>query len=154
MVNSSTFSLQVIFGIFFMALSLLLAVSLTITSVDKLQHSPGAKYGYSLPHPTYPNPANIVMVFTQKIFPLDYVLFSLVSLYFVFAAMCGIKRMGIWCCCIKMFKVLYYNRRGPSWRRHYLLRRDIDNLQRYTDNLQCDTEILQARVWLRHFATF
>lgn len=96
---------EVIFGIFFMALSLLLVVSLTITSVDKLQHSLGPKTGYTLPTPTLPNPVNIVMIFAQKIFPLDYVLFSLMSLYFIFATMNGIKKMGIWCCCIKLYKV-------------------------------------------------
>ncbi|XP_065668272.1 probable lysosomal cobalamin transporter isoform X2 [Hydra vulgaris] len=96
---------QVLFGVFFLFISLLIMISLTITSIDKALHSLGLKSGYALPKPTFPNPVNIVMVYTQQVFPLDYLLFTGVILFFVFGCMNGIKKIGIWCCCIKMFKI-------------------------------------------------
>lgn len=96
---------EVVFGFAFLGVSLLIMISLTITSVDKAMNSLGYKVGYALPKPKLPNPVNIVMVNASKVFPLDYVLFSGMALFFIFASMNGIKRMGIWCCCIRMFKI-------------------------------------------------
>lgn len=96
---------QVVFGIVFLLISLLIMISLTITSIDKAMNSLGARHGYALPQPKLPNPVNIIMVHAQKVFPLDYILFTGMTLFFIFASMNGIKRMGIWCCCIKMFKI-------------------------------------------------
>ena len=96
---------EVVFGFAFLGISLLIMASLTVTSIDKAMHSLGPKAGYALPKPHLPNPINFVMVYAQKVFPLDYVLFSGMALFFIFASMSGLKRMGIWCCCIKMYKV-------------------------------------------------
>ncbi|XP_057313979.1 probable lysosomal cobalamin transporter [Hydractinia symbiolongicarpus] len=96
---------QVVFGIVFLSISLLIMISLTITSIDKAMNSLGARHGYALPQPKLPNPVNIIMVHAQKVFPLDYILFTGMTLFFIFASMNGIKRIGIWCCCIKMFKI-------------------------------------------------
>ncbi|EDO27417.1 predicted protein, partial [Nematostella vectensis] len=73
--------------------------------LDKALHSNGYQYGYSLPTPQLPNPINIIMVYAQRVFPLDYCLFLLVVLYFVYSSMAGIRRVGIRCCWIKLFKV-------------------------------------------------
>lgn len=96
---------EVVFGFGFLAISLLMMVSLTITNVDKDLNSLGYKQGYSLPRPKLPNPVNIIMIYASKVFPLDYVLFAGMALFFIFASMNGLKRMGIWCCCIRMFKI-------------------------------------------------
>jgi len=96
---------EVVFGFAFLAISLLMMISLTITNVDKELNSLGYKQGYSLPVPKLPNPVNIIMVHASKVFPLDYVLFSGMALFFIFASMNGLKRMGIWCCCIRLFKI-------------------------------------------------
>eukprot|EP00112_Aurelia_sp_Birch-Aquarium-sp1_P004805 Seg1545.2_Seg1545.9 transcript_id=Seg1545.2_Seg1545.9/GoldUCD/mRNA.D3Y31 product="putative lysosomal cobalamin transporter" protein_id=Seg1545.2_Seg1545.9/GoldUCD/D3Y31 len=99
---------RVFFGIIFLLISLLIMISVIITSIDKLKHSLGYKYGYALPKPTIFNPLNVIMVYAQKVFPLDYVLFVGMVLFLLFASMTGLKRMGIWCCCVRMFKIKAY----------------------------------------------
>eukprot|EP00794_Sanderia_malayensis_P004619 gene4619-5226_t len=94
-----------LFGILFLLLSLLIVISMLITSIDKMKHSLGYKYGYALPKPTITNPLNFIMVYAQKVFPLDYILFAGIVLFLLFASMCGLKRMGIWCCFVRMYKV-------------------------------------------------
>ncbi|EDO47438.1 predicted protein [Nematostella vectensis] len=96
---------EMVFGAFFLLVALLIFVSLFITCLDKALHSNGYQYGYSLPTPQLPNPINIIMVYAQIVFPLDYCLFLLVVLYFVYSSMAGIRRVGIRCCWIKLFKV-------------------------------------------------
>lgn len=99
---------RVFFGVLFLLISLLIVVSLLITSIDKMKHSLGYKYGYALPKPTITNPLNFIMVYAQKVFPLDYILFVGIMLFMLFASMCGLKKMGIWCCFIRMYKIKPY----------------------------------------------
>ncbi|XP_031550447.1 probable lysosomal cobalamin transporter [Actinia tenebrosa] len=96
---------EVVFGVFYLLFSLLLFVSLLLTCIDKAIHSEGYKYGYVLPKAQLPNPINIIMVYAQQVFPLDYCLFVAIVLYFIYASMAGIKRTGIRCCWIKLFKI-------------------------------------------------
>lgn len=96
---------EMVFGIFYLLLGVLIFVSLFLTCLDKAMNSLGYKYGYALPKPQLPNPINIVMVHAQKVFPLDYCLFVAVVLYFLYCTMCGIRAMGIRCCWIKLYKI-------------------------------------------------
>lgn len=97
---------EVVFGVVLLVLSLVMISSLIITSVEKLEHSLGPKSGYTLPSSFKSiNFCDKIMMLAQKVFPLDYILMTLMVLFFVFASMSGLKKMGIWCCCIKMFKI-------------------------------------------------
>lgn len=96
---------EFVFGIFFLLFGLLIFVSLLLTSVDKALHSLGYKYGYALPKAQLPNPINIVLVYAQKVFPLDYCLFVGIVLFFLYCTMSGIRAIGIRCFCIKLYKI-------------------------------------------------
>lgn len=85
---------QVVIGLFFSLLGLLIFTSILLTSVDKAMHS-DARSGYVLKNGTLPNPVDIVLVFAQAAFPLDYVLYSGIVLFFVFSSMSGVKKIGI-----------------------------------------------------------
>ncbi|CAH3171745.1 unnamed protein product [Porites evermanni] len=78
---------EVIFGIFFLLFGLLIFVSLFLTCLDKALNSLGYKFGYALLKPQLPNPINIVMVYAQRVFPLDYCLFVGIVLYFLYCTM-------------------------------------------------------------------
>lgn len=96
---------EVVFGVFFLLFGLLIVVSMFITCLDKALHSLGYKFGYALPKPQLPNPINIVMVYAQKVFPLDYCLFVAIVLYFLYCTMSGIRAISIRCCWIKLYKI-------------------------------------------------
>nr|KAG5696000.1 hypothetical protein BaRGS_023379 [Batillaria attramentaria]KAG5709644.1 hypothetical protein BaRGS_001694 [Batillaria attramentaria] len=68
-------------------------------------HSLGYKFGFALPTRHLPNPVDIVLVFTQKVFPLDYILMTGIIVYFVLCSMTGVRRIGIWFLWIRMYKV-------------------------------------------------
>lgn len=96
---------EVIFGVFFLLFGLLIFVSLFLTCLDKALNSLGYKFGYALLKPQLPNPINIVMVYAQRVFPLDYCLFVAIVLYFLYCTMSGIRAIGIRCCWIKLYKI-------------------------------------------------
>ncbi|XP_046839392.1 probable lysosomal cobalamin transporter isoform X2 [Xenia sp. Carnegie-2017] len=96
---------HIVFGIISFFLALLIVVSLVITSIDKALHSFGYKYGYSLPDPKFVNPINEVMLYAQKVFPLDYLLFFAIVFYFVYCTMVGMRKIGIRFFCIKLYKI-------------------------------------------------
>ena len=47
-----------------------------LTQVDKAMHSDGAKSGYVLINGSLPNPTDMLLVYSQDAFPLDYILYS------------------------------------------------------------------------------
>ncbi|XP_020623548.1 probable lysosomal cobalamin transporter [Orbicella faveolata] len=96
---------EVVFGVLFLLLGLLIIVSLFLTCLDKALNSLGYKYGYVLTKPQLPNPINIVMVYAQKVFPLDYCLFVAIVLYFLYCTMSGIRAISIRCCWIRLYKI-------------------------------------------------
>ncbi|XP_015757739.1 PREDICTED: probable lysosomal cobalamin transporter [Acropora digitifera] len=99
---------EFVFGILFLLFGLLIFVSLLLTSVDKALNSLGYKYGYALPKAKLPNPINIVLVYAQKVFPLDYCLFVGIVLFFLYCTMSGIRAIGIRCFCIKVSYILSF----------------------------------------------
>ncbi|CAN8004757.1 unnamed protein product, partial [Ixodes pacificus] len=79
-----------------MLLGLLVWLSLLLVSIDKALHSLGYKMGYLLPKASLPNPLDMALVQSQKVFPIDYVLYLAVVLYLVMCTVYGIRKMGIW----------------------------------------------------------
>ncbi|ESO86626.1 hypothetical protein LOTGIDRAFT_235253 [Lottia gigantea] len=96
---------EMIFGILFGLLAVLIYFSLLLSNIDKAVHSKGYSIGYALPQRTLPNPIDIALVYSQKVFPLDYILMSCIVVYFVFCSMSGIRNIGIWFFCVKMYKI-------------------------------------------------
>lgn len=88
-------------GVLLLLLSLLLLVSLLITSLDKLLHSSYAQ-GFLLNAPAFPNPVDALLVLASRVFPLDYVLFGVLFLYFFFVAFVVLTRHGLRFVCFRM----------------------------------------------------
>lgn len=95
----------IVFGILLILVAILVFLSLLLTNIDKTMHSLGPKLGYALPKATLPNPVDIVLVFCQKAFPLDYILFAGLVVYLVISSMSGIRNIGIWFFCLRMYKI-------------------------------------------------
>ncbi|KAK3091500.1 hypothetical protein FSP39_020283 [Pinctada imbricata] len=96
---------EVIFGVIFILVTLLIFISLLLTNIDKAIHSLGPKLGYALPKRYLPNPVDIVLVFCQQVFPLDYIMFAGIVLYLVVCSMSGIRNIGIWFFWLRMYKI-------------------------------------------------
>ncbi|XP_048758835.1 probable lysosomal cobalamin transporter isoform X2 [Ostrea edulis] len=96
---------EVVFGAAFFLVTLLIFVSLLLTNIDKAIHGQGYKSGYALPKRFLPNPVDIVLVFCQKVFPLDYIMFAALVLYLVFCSMSGVRNIGIWFLWLRMYKI-------------------------------------------------
>ncbi|KAL8570663.1 hypothetical protein ACOMHN_039098 [Nucella lapillus] len=96
---------EVVLGLLFLLLGLLVFISLLLTNIDKAMHSLGYKIGYALPTRHLPNPIDIVLVYSQKVFPLDYILMTGVIVYFVLCSMSGVRSIGIWFLWIRMYRV-------------------------------------------------
>ncbi|XP_061181759.1 probable lysosomal cobalamin transporter [Saccostrea echinata] len=96
---------EVVFGVAFFLVTLLIFVSLLLTNIDKAIHGLGYKSGYALPKRQLPNPVDIILVFCQKVFPLDYIMFAALVLYLVFCSMSGVRNIGIWFLWLRMYKI-------------------------------------------------
>jgi len=97
--------LQIFFGIMFFLMELIIFLSLLLTNIDKVLHSEGWRKGYALPKRHLPNPIDIILVYCQKVFPLDYILMTGIIVYFILCSMGGLQHLGIWCCCVRMYKI-------------------------------------------------
>ncbi|CAG5116660.1 unnamed protein product [Candidula unifasciata] len=96
---------EIVLGVVFFLLALLVFISLLLTNIDKAMHSLGYKSGYALPERHLPNPVDIVLVYSQKVFPLDYLMMVGIIAYFVLCSMSGIRRIGIWFLWIRMYRI-------------------------------------------------
>ena len=96
---------QMVFGVLFSIFGFLLFLSLLLTNVDKALHSGGIYTGYALVNSTLPNPADMVLVLVQQVFPLDYILYSLMVLFLLSCSMSGITNIGVRCLCLLVYRV-------------------------------------------------
>eukprot|EP00439_Symbiodinium_sp_Y106_P021832 s327_g2.t1 len=91
-------------GAFMMSLSLLVVLSLLLTLVDRLLHSPcGWSCGYTLQERRIYNPADEVYLRLSRIFPVDFVFLSVVVLYIFAATLFGIVALDIRLLCISVY---------------------------------------------------
>ena len=95
---------QVLFGIFGTVLLILIVTSLTLTNIDKALHS-SAKSGYVLVNGTLPNPMDMALVFTQRAFPLDYILYLGLVIFFVMTSISGVNQIGIRFMWLPLYKI-------------------------------------------------
>ncbi|XP_048863481.1 lysosomal cobalamin transport escort protein LMBD1 [Brienomyrus brachyistius] len=104
-VGSALRPLKILLGIFFILVALLLVVSLFISNLDKALHSAGINSGFIIFGTNLTNPVNELLLVLQPVFPLDYVLITVITMYFVFTSMAGIRNMGIWFVWIRLYKI-------------------------------------------------
>ena len=68
---------QMVFGVIFSMFGFLIFLSLLLTNVDKAINSGGLYTGFTLQNSTLPNPVDLLLVCAQQIFPMDYILYTL-----------------------------------------------------------------------------
>uniref|UniRef100_A0A672L716 Lysosomal cobalamin transport escort protein LMBD1 n=1 Tax=Sinocyclocheilus grahami TaxID=75366 RepID=A0A672L716_SINGR len=73
--------------------------------LDKALHSAGISTGFIIFGTKLTNPLNELLLALQPVFPLDYVLITIITMYFVFTSMAGIRNMGIWFFWIRLYKI-------------------------------------------------
>jgi len=96
---------QLVFGAFFTLFGFLIFLSLLLTSIDKALNSYGPKTGYTLVNATLPNPVDMVLVLAQRAFPLDYIVYSGMVLFFLLSSLSGIQEIGIRFVWISVYKI-------------------------------------------------
>ncbi|KAL1918103.1 uncharacterized protein VTP21DRAFT_3369 [Calcarisporiella thermophila] len=98
--------LKSIFGVLFLALSLLFAISIIITSLDKIKNSIcGSRCGFLLTQTKIPNPLNLLFLRLSSLFPLDSILLGFVVLYIFVCTLVGIIHIGVRFAWVDLFRI-------------------------------------------------
>ncbi|KAI9684583.1 MAG: hypothetical protein M1822_005671 [Bathelium mastoideum] len=93
-------------GLLLMLFGLLIFVSMLITGIDKAKNSIcKTGCGYVLGHINIFQPLNWIFVQTAKVFPIDYILFLLLTLFFFAASIVGIATVGIRFLWLTLFQI-------------------------------------------------
>uniref|UniRef100_A0A673BU04 Lysosomal cobalamin transport escort protein LMBD1 n=1 Tax=Sphaeramia orbicularis TaxID=375764 RepID=A0A673BU04_9TELE len=104
-VGSALRPFKILLGVFFILVALLFTVALFISNLDKALHSAGISSGFIVFGTNLTNPLNELLLALQPVFPLDYILITVITMYFVFTSMAGIRNMGIWFFWIRLYKI-------------------------------------------------
>ncbi len=98
--------IKLILGLLLVVVVLLIWVSMLITGIDKAKNSICKKHcGHLLGHINIFNPVNWVLVQTAKVFPIDYIIFLLITMLFFTASVIGIATIGIRVFWITVFRI-------------------------------------------------
>ncbi|KAI9792131.1 MAG: hypothetical protein M1835_008062 [Candelina submexicana] len=93
-------------GIFILLVAIVIWISMLITGIDKGKNSICKRHcGYILGHIHIFNPINWVLVKSAKVFPVDYVLFTLLVLLFFSGSVVGIAVLGIRFLWLQVFQI-------------------------------------------------
>jgi LMBR1 domain-containing protein 1 len=93
-------------GILLILISILVWVSMLITGIDKAKNSIcGKNCGYILGHINITQPTNFIFTQSAKVFPVDYVLMTLLVLFFFSSSVAGIASIGIRFLWIRLFEI-------------------------------------------------
>ncbi|PNS20444.1 hypothetical protein CAC42_5894 [Sphaceloma murrayae] len=93
-------------GILLIFVVLIVWTSMLITSIDKIKNSPcGRSCGYVLGHTKIFQPINRLLLESSKVFPIDYVIFLLLTLLFFTASIIGIANIGIRFLWLTLFRI-------------------------------------------------
>lgn len=98
--------LKLLGGLLMLLVTVVLWVSMLLTGIDKASHSICKhKCGYILAHVQLFNPVNAALVQSAKLFPIDYIIFLLVTMYFFFGSVVGIATIGIRFLWLRLFDI-------------------------------------------------
>ncbi|KAF2013334.1 putative lysosomal cobalamin transporter [Aaosphaeria arxii CBS 175.79] len=98
--------LKLLGGLLLMIVALLVFTSMLITAIDKAKNSICKSHcGYILGKINIFQPINWILVKSSKVFPIDYVIFLLLVLFFFSASIVGIATIGIRFLWITIFKI-------------------------------------------------
>jgi len=102
---------QMAFGVVIGCIGFLIFLSLLLENIDKAMNSLGPYSGYTLKNSSLPNPLDFVLIFAQKIFPIDYIVYTGTVLFLILCSMSGVKALGIRFFCFSIYKV-------RAWKTH------------------------------------
>lgn len=98
--------IKLILGILMIVVVLLIFASMLVTAIDKVKNSIcGRQCGYLLAHINIFQPVNWILVKSAKVFPIDYVIFLLITMLFFSASVIGIATIGIRLLWITIFRI-------------------------------------------------
>ncbi|RMZ79394.1 hypothetical protein DV738_g3374, partial [Chaetothyriales sp. CBS 135597] len=98
--------IKLLLGLLLLVIVALVAISMLITGIDKAANSICKhRCGYLLGHTNLFQPINYILVETAKVFPVDYVLFLLLTMLFFSASVVGIATIGIRLLWITIFRI-------------------------------------------------
>jgi LMBR1 domain-containing protein 1 len=98
--------IKLILGLLLVVIVLLIFASMLITGIDKAKNSVCAAHcGYVLAHLNIFQPMNYILVQTAKVFPIDYIIFLLITMLFFSASVIGIATIGIRLLWITVFRI-------------------------------------------------
>ena len=98
--------IKLIGGILLMLVAIFIWVSMLLTFIDKAKNSICKSHcGYVLGHINIFNPMNWIFVKAAKVFPIDYVIFLLLVLFFFSSSVVGIASIGIRFLWLKIFQI-------------------------------------------------
>lgn len=98
--------LKLIGGLFLMLVAILIWVSMLLTGIDKAKNSICKSHcGYILGHVNVFNPINWIFVMSSKVFPIDYVIFLLLVVFFFASSVVGIAAVGIRFLWLRLFQI-------------------------------------------------
>ncbi|KAK4565429.1 hypothetical protein LTR86_004046 [Recurvomyces mirabilis] len=93
-------------GLLLVVVALAIFASMLITSIDKIKNSVcGTSCGYLLAHTQIFQPVNWILTLTARIFPIDYILWLLLTLLFFSASVVGVASIGIRFLWITLFRI-------------------------------------------------
>ena len=98
--------LKLIGGLILVLVAILIWISMLLTGIDKAKNSIcKIRCGYILGHINIFNPVNWILVKSAKVFPIDYVIFLLLVLFFFASSVVGIASIGIRFLWVKVFQI-------------------------------------------------
>lgn len=98
--------LKLIAGFLLMLVGIFVWVSMLLTGIDKAKNSICKTHcGYILGHINIFNPLNWIFVMSSKVFPIDYVIFLLLVLFFFSSSVVGIATIGIRFLWLRIFQI-------------------------------------------------
>ncbi|KAE8156327.1 putative lysosomal cobalamin transporter [Aspergillus tamarii] len=93
-------------GVILLLITFLIWISMLLTAIDKAKNSfCKQRCGYILGHIDVFNPINWVFVQSAKIFPVDYVIFTVLVLFLFSSSIVGISTIGIRFLWIRIFQI-------------------------------------------------
>ncbi|CAD0098613.1 unnamed protein product [Aureobasidium mustum] len=98
--------LKLLGGLLLIVIVLVVWASMLVTGVDKIKNSVcKTGCGYLLGHNKIFQPINWLFVVTSKVFPIDYVIFLLLTLLFFAGSVVGVATVGIRFLWVSLFKI-------------------------------------------------
>lgn len=98
--------LKLLGGFVLMIVAIAVWVSMLLTGIDKAKNSVCKSHcGYILGHVNIVNPMNWILVKSSKIFPIDYVIFLILILFFFFSSVVGMASIGIRFLWLRLFQI-------------------------------------------------